>query len=54
MLEFTEDLSASRYPNGRELYLKLWRHRPDSVEDPADIVERIILLNPEENSVINK
>ena len=54
MLEFTEDPSASRYPNGREMYLKLWRSRPESADDPADIVERIIILNADENSVINK
>lgn len=41
MLEFHEDVSPDAH--GKEIYIKLWKEKPDSVNDPADMVERIII-----------
>ncbi|MBP5404138.1 MAG: hypothetical protein J6Y17_03510 [Elusimicrobiaceae bacterium] len=41
MLEFHEDISPDS--NGKEIYIKLWKEKPNNVNDTADIVERIII-----------
>ena len=41
MLEFHEDINAGS--QDREIYIKLWKEKPSSVEDPADVMERIII-----------
>lgn len=49
MLEFHEDPTAST--QDREIYIKLWKEKPASVEDDADIVEHIIIQGePEQNA----
>ena len=41
-LEFQDDFKEYKYQN-REIYIKLWKNRPNSPSAPADITERIIL-----------
>lgn len=41
-LEFKQSETDYSYSNG-EIYIKLWRKEPSSVEDEADIVEKIII-----------
>ena len=41
MLDFQEDTQTST--QDREIYIKLWKENPASVDDPADMVERIII-----------
>lgn len=41
-VQFDKPLKNSRWP--REIYLKLWKERPQSPEDEPDLVERIIIL----------
>ncbi len=40
--EFKSNATEYNYKN-REIYIKLWKSHPNSPNDPADIVERIIL-----------
>lgn len=40
-LEFQDNFTDYNYKN-REMYIKLWKKRPNSPNDPADIVERIV------------
>lgn len=40
-LEFQDNFTDYNYKN-REMYIKLWKNRPNSPKDPADIVERIV------------
>lgn len=49
MLEFYADPVSST--QDREIYIKLWKEKPASVEDDADIVEHIIIQGePEQNA----
>ena len=49
MLEFYADPVSST--QDREIYVKLWKERPASVEDEADMVEHIIIQGePEKNA----
>ncbi len=46
MLEFHEDMSPEAH--GGEIYIKLWKEKPEHVNAPADMVERIIIGTPVE------
>lgn len=46
MLEFHEDIAANAH--GKEIYIKLWKEKPNSFNDDADIVERITIGAPVE------
>ncbi len=43
MLEFHEDPLGDSYTENREIYIKLWRQKPASSEEAADVTERIII-----------
>lgn len=43
--EFAEDPLGDTYPTPREIYIKLWKNEPASPDDPADMTERIVILN---------